>query len=82
MYTVYSKPNCQYCDKAKTLLTVKSQNYTEIIIDVGQPREDNKNYISLVEFKAIYPNIKTVPLVLNQNNDIIGGFQELQQLFV
>ena len=79
MYTVYSKPNCPYCERAKALLTLKSLEYKEIIVDVGQVKDENKEYITVAELKTRIPSAQTVPQIL-KDEAIIGGFQELKVL--
>jgi glutaredoxin len=77
MFTVYSKPNCPYCDQAKALLTQKDLPYTAINIDVGQPKVDGEQYISRDDIMAKYPTLRTVPFILN--GDVkIGGYIELR----
>ena len=41
MYTVYSKPNCTFCDQAKSLLKAKGLEFREIHFDVGQPKVES-----------------------------------------
>lgn len=78
MFTVYSKPNCPYCDQAKAVLTQKNLPFTAINIDVGQPKVEGEQYITRDEVMALYPSLRTVPFILN--DDIkIGGYTELQR---
>ena len=79
MYIVYSKPNCQYCDMAKTLLKSKNIFFNEVRVDTGQPKEDGQKYISLSELKIKVPNAKTVPVIF-RDGIFIGGYTELLKL--
>lgn len=76
MYTVYSKPNCPWCDRAKALLTSKGEAYEEIILDVGQAKDPAKTYVSVAELKAVVPNAQSVPQILNEGM-LIGGYTDL-----
>jgi glutaredoxin len=68
MITVYGKDNCGYCTKAKNLLESRSIPFTYLTVG-----ED----IGINEFREQYPEIRSVPLIIN-NNGILGGFNELQ----
>jgi len=76
--TVYSKPACSFCDKAKALLSSKGIQYDEKIFDVGQPKVEGKDYVDLVAFKQSYPDVKSVPQIFVEGNRI-GGYTELTQ---
>jgi len=69
---VYSKPACQYCDKAKALLTLLGHNYTEKVVTKD---------ISLEElFKELGKPVRTIPqIVIDEKH--IGGFNELTEFF-
>ena len=71
--TVYSKPNCQFCDKAKALLTQLKIEYTEKVVTKD---------ISLEElFEELGKTVRTIPqIVIDENH--IGGFNELREHFV
>ena len=71
--TVYSKPNCQFCDKAKALLTQLKIEYTEKVVTKD---------ISLEElFEELGKTVRTIPqIVIDENH--IGGFNELREYFV
>lgn len=78
MFLVYSKPQCPYCDQAKALLTAKGLPYQEIILDVGQSKEEGKTYMPVQAFKEQYPLAKTVPQIFKDEVHI-GGFVELKK---
>lgn len=77
MYTVYTKPQCTFCDQAKALLTFRGLPYKEIHFDVGQTKEAGKEYVNVAEFKSRYPQVKTAPQIFD-GDDYVGGFQELR----
>ena len=77
MFTIYSKPNCPYCDQAKALLTSKHQAYQEKKIDVGQEKIEGDIYVTIQELKELVPHVKSVPQIFFDGN-LIGGFQQLK----
>jgi glutaredoxin 3 len=68
---VYSKKPCPYCEQAKTLLTKKGFNYTEL--DVTRPDV-------LDQLRDLVPGVKTVPQIFIDGNHI-GGYTELVEYF-
>lgn len=81
MYTVYSKPQCPWCDRAKALLTSKGETYEEFILDVGQDKDPTKTYVSVAELKVVIPNAQTVPQILHDGK-LIGGYADLAKVMV
>ena len=79
MFTVYSKPACVYCDRAKSLLTVKGLLFEVVNLDVGQPKEEGAKYISRDDLLAKIPNARTMPQIM-KNDELIGGFTELREM--
>jgi glutaredoxin len=80
-FTVYSKPNCTYCDQAKALLEAKGVPYQVVNLDVGQPKDDGAVYISRDELLAKIPTARTMPQILKQDANsamYIGSYQELK----
>lgn len=68
-YIVYTQPNCSYCVKAKALIEEKGHTYTEFVIGRDISKED---------FKAAYPDVLTVPLVVLEGQTV-GGYQQLTE---
>ena len=69
---VYSKPACQYCDKAKALLTRLGHNYTEKVVTKD---------ISLEEFfKELGKTVRTIPQIVIDGKHI-GSYNELTEYF-
>ena len=77
MYEIYSKPNCDFCVKAKTLLESKGLEYAELIIDIGQTKEEGLTYATVAQLKQRVPNARTVPQIFH-NGKLIGGFDALK----
>ena len=70
--TVYSKPACQYCDKAKDLLERLGYKYTEKVVTKD---------ISLEEFfKELGKTVRTIPQIVI-DDEHIGSFNELTEYF-
>lgn len=68
---VFSLTSCPYCTKAKNLLELKGLGYNEYVIGVDITRE---------EFKEQYPDARTAPYILIDNN-VIGGYDSLEKYF-
>ena len=82
MYTVYSKPNCPFCDQAKKLLASCGLAYEEIILDVGQPKLAEKTYISRDDLINLIPMARTVPQIIlstDTTSIVIGGYDDLKR---
>lgn len=70
MITVYSKNNCPFCDRAKTLLTQKGLEFSEIKIDENTEAR---------EF-LLSEGHRSVPQIYRKGRVLVeGGFQGLQR---
>jgi len=78
MITVYGKPGCPNCDQAKSLLGSRNIEFQYIEIDQGQTQDPNKTYISRAYFLELFPQVRSLPHIVNDNT-VIGGFKELVQ---
>ena len=66
MFTIYTKPNCNYCVKAKDLLNMKGEPFLEI--DISENTDARERLKSR--------GFKTVPQIfINQQH--IGGWEQL-----
>ena len=73
MITVYSKPQCPYCDKAKHLSTSLGLQYEEKVVTKD---------LSIDElFKVLGKQVKTIPQIV-MNDTHIGGYNELKEHFI
>jgi glutaredoxin len=70
MYTIITRNECKYCDKAKEMLDLDKINY--VVFNIESPT--NKWVLSLMK----EANIKTVPQVFATDGSLIGGFRELE----
>jgi len=78
-FTIYSKPGCGFCEKSKDLLKSKNIEYTELILDVGQVKEDSKTYVTVNDLLIKVPNAKSVPQIF-QGDKYIGGYDALRAI--
>lgn len=76
--TIYTQPNCTYCEQAKALMKSKNIVYTELILNVGQKQLEGKTYVPVQHLKDRRPDAKTIPQIFNGKH-YIGGFTELQK---
>ena len=67
MYTIYSKPNCGVCLQAKQLLEMEELPFEYLQL--------GKHY-SLQEFMEMFPNARTFPMIV-KDEEIIGGYNDL-----
>ena len=70
MITVYSKPQCPFCDRAKQLLESRGVKYT--VIDVSVTPEA-KEYL-------VGQGLRSVPQIYHGTTLIPGGYQGLAGL--
>lgn len=70
--TVYGRPNCSYCDKAKELLKSKgiSYNYYELGKD-----------FTVEKYQELFPGRRTVPGITVAGIPL-GGYEDLVEYFV
>lgn len=78
-YIVYSKPGCGFCDMAKDLLESKQLGYKEIIVDVGQQKDESKTYISVGQLRNLIPNVRSVPQIF-KGQEHVGGYDDLKKM--
>jgi thioredoxin reductase (NADPH) len=70
MYTVITRNDCKYCDKAKAMLDLDKIPY--VTYNVEEP--SSRWVLSLMK----EANIKTVPQIFAHDGSLIGGFRELE----
>lgn len=68
MYTIYSKSSCVYCKRAKDLLDLLGEDFTEVNIEEGENR-------ALLNERLGY-EARTVPQIWHESN-FVGGYTEL-----
>ena len=73
MITVYSKPNCPYCEKAKYLINSLGLQYEEKTVTKDLSVEEL--------YEALGKQVRTIPQIVI-NKDHIGGYNELKEHFI
>ena len=67
MITIYSRPNCKWCDASLFVLESKGVEYNELKIDVD---------ITVDQLKLLVPGAKSVPQIMD-DGIYVGGYREL-----
>lgn len=67
--TIYSKPTCPSCVKAKQLLDSREIAYKETVIGEEINRDD---------FLMLYPDARSVPFIIIDGVEV-GGYEQLEQ---
>ena len=72
--TIYSKPNCVFCDKAKTMVKKLCLTYEEKMFgkDFNSPDE---------LYKAVGKQVRTMPQI-QIDGKLIGGYNQLVEHFM
>ena len=65
--SIYSKPNCVFCDKAK--MKLRKHNPKIYMLDKDYNRDD---------FFKKFPQARTFPQIII-NSEQVGGYQELEK---
>lgn len=69
MITVYTRSDCSFCVKAKTLLRVHNIPFTEVKVGADITRD---------AVKELFPTATTLPIITVEDV-YIGGFTQLDQ---
>ena len=71
--TIYSKPNCVFCDKAKSMVKNLGFEYEEKMF--------GKDFNSVEElYEAVGKQVRTMPQIIIDDKHI-GGYNELVEYF-
>jgi glutaredoxin len=62
---------------AKALITNQQLRYEEVTLDVGQHKEEGKEYITRDELLSLVPTAKSMPQIFLDEKRI-GGYSELR----
>lgn len=76
MYTIYTKDNCSFCVKAKSVLDSHGLPYLEVHLDQGQEKTQGKQYISREQLLTLIPDARTMPQIMKDGFKL-GGYSEL-----
>lgn len=74
-FTVYTKNNCPYCTKAKTILTNTKAQFQ--VIECDAFLEIDKTAFLDTMRKKTQRDYRTFPMIFDQGN-FVGGYSELQ----
>jgi glutaredoxin len=80
---IYTKTNCPYCTKAKSLFQIKGIEYVEYMISPGfneGPIGDNQQYVTKEQLLERAPHARTVPQIW-LDGEYVGGYTELEKYF-
>ena len=69
-YEIYSKTGCDYCTRAKTLLSKKAIPFDSYMLGVDFTKE---------ELLAKFPEAKSFPVVV-RDGIFVGGYTQLERL--
>ena len=72
MFTIYTKPNCNYCVKAKDLLIMKGEPFLEI--DISENTDARERLKSR--------GFKTVPQIFYPDGEHLGNYHTLERRYV
>lgn len=67
MITIYGKPACPYCDKAKAFCETRHLTYTYKQLDIDFTRE---------QLFETFPTARTFPQII-VGSEKVGGYQQL-----
>lgn len=73
-FHVYSKDNCKYCVMAIDLLKSKGINHTVTKLVPANPQVGE---MLLDDFKAKYPNVRTVPYIVETSTGNTYTYESL-----
>jgi len=71
MYTIITRNDCKYCDKAKAMLDLDKIRYVTYNIE-----EFSSKWVLALMKEA---KIMTVPQIFGTDGGLIGGFRELEE---
>ena len=69
MITIFGKPNCPFCDKAKTVCEMRGLEYEYKLVDKDFTKE---------ELFEQFPTARTFPQI-KVNGSAIGGYSDFEQ---
>lgn len=76
MYTIYTRPDCPWCDRAKVLLSEYKKDYEEI--NIYKDPWDREKFIKFISAYLDKDARPTVPQVFDGDR-YIGGFESLSE---
>ena len=80
---IYTKDNCAYCTKAKSLFQIKGIEYTEYKISSGfneGTATEFQHFVTKEQLLERAPHARTVPQIW-LDGQYVGGYTELEKYF-
>lgn len=74
LFTIYTKPDCSFCTKAKELLKGLDLPYQEFSVNEHITKGELENMIG--------QPVNTVPVILYSNDTLVGGYTNLQDFLI
>jgi len=71
MIKIYGKPDCPYCDRAKSFLEARGIDYQYLLIGTD---------VEMGEFREEFPAARSVPQIIVDDVKI-GGYTDLVEFF-
>lgn len=76
-FTVYTKQNCPFCDRAKNLIKLHGYDIQEIEVPTQASRDDVQAAVTESGSSHV---VRTVPQIFF-NGEYIGGYEQLVKYF-
>ena len=74
MWTVITRPNCLWCDKAKDLITSQGGQITQFDVT----KQESSWLLTLL---LGYTNLTTLPQIFDPQGRYVGGYKELEEYY-
>lgn len=77
-FVIYGKPNCQFCDMSKQLLTMRGEQFNYLTLDQDYDFVEMTNQV--IATTGIAP--RTFPQIFVEKDGVtthVGGFTELRE---
>jgi glutaredoxin 3 len=82
MYKVFTKPNCVFCTKAKTLLDNLNMTYETYGLGQSTEGEDGKYTVTIDQmFEMIGKQVRSMPQIMIDDKHI-GGYTDLREYLI
>ena len=82
MYKVFTKPNCQFCVRAKELLDKLNIPYETYHLGENLEGGDGNYTVTIDQmFEMIGKQVRSMPQIMN-NEKHIGGYTDLREYFI
>lgn len=78
MLIIYSKPSCAQCDQTKRMAAAYNIDYTEVMLDVGQPKLEGTAYITREDLLKKIPSARMMPQIMTEAGELIGSWLEFR----